>query len=533
MVKQIVFEQRAREQLLRGVDKVANAVAITLGPKGRNVALGKAFGVPNVTHDGVTVSNEISLPNPFQDMGAQLLKEAATKTNDLTGDGTTTATVLAQAMVHEGMKNLAAGANAMLLKKGIMLALEAVSDHIIEQSIPVDTRDSIAQVAGIAAQDKEIGELIATVMDKVGKDGVITVENSNSMDFEIEYVEGMQFDRGYRSPYFVTSDGATSAVIDEPYILIYDKKISAAESLVPLLEKLIEAGKRELVIIAEDIEGQALTTLVLNSLRGTLAVLAVKAPGFGDQRKDMLTDVAILTGGTVIGEGIGRTLETATLDELGRAGKVISTKEQTTIVDGKGDITAIKRHVQSIQHEIKLATSDYDREKLQARLAKLSGGVAVIKVGAATETELTEKKQRVEDALNATRSAIEDGIVPGGGVTLINAVAALIDLKFEYEDINTGVKVVRSALEAPLRRIAENAGQEGAVIVDNVRRMQLSQKNPRIGYNVMTGEYVDMIAAGIPDPAKVTRSAVASAASIAAMILTIEALVAAKSASVA
>ena len=533
MPKQIAFEHNAREQLLRGVDQVADAVAITLGPKGRNVAIDKGFGAPTITHDGVAVASEIALPNSFQNMGAQLIKEAAITTNAIAGDGTTTATVLAQAMVHEGLRNLAAGANAMLLKKGIMAALEAVSDHIAEQSVPVDTREAIAQVASVSAQDQEIGELIATAIDKVGKDGVITVEDSNSMNFEIEYVEGMQFDRGYISAYFVTSRGTMEAVLEEPYILICDKRITSVQALVPLLERLVHSGKREMVIIAEDVGGEALATLVLNTLRGTVTLLAVKAPGFGDRRKEMLRDIAILTGGAIISEEAGRKLETTTLEELGRAGKVIATKEHTTIIDGAGDSTAIKNHIQSIQREIELSASDYDREKLQERLAKLSGGVAVIKVGAATETELKEKKHRVEDALNATRAAIEDGIVPGGGVTLLNAMAALAGLKFDHEDINTGVNVVRCALEAPMRRLAENAGQEGAVIVANVRRLQRSQKNPRIGYNVMTEEYFDMIADGIPDPAKVTRGAVESAASIAAMILTIEALVADKSISVA
>ncbi|HEX2619144.1 MAG TPA: chaperonin GroEL, partial [Phototrophicaceae bacterium] len=517
----------------RGVDQVANAVAITLGPKGHNVAIDKTYGVPTVTHDGVTVAKEIALPNAFQNMGAQLLKEAATKTNDLAGDGTTTATVLAQAMVHEGMKNLVAGANAMLLKKGIMAALAAVSDHIAEQAIPVNTREAIAQVAGVSAQDQEIGELIATVMDKVGKDGVITVEDGNSMNMEVEYVDGMQFDRGYISPYFVTNHGTMEVVLDNPYILIYDRKIRSAEQLIPILEQLIKSGKREMVIIAEDVEGQALATLVLNTMSSIISLVAVKAPGFGDRRKDTLRDIAILTGGTVISQEVGRELETITLEDLGRADKVITTKEHTTIIDGTGDATVLKDHLQSIQHEIDQSTSDYDREKLKERLAKLSGGVAVIKVGAATESELKEKKHRIEDALHAIRAAIEDGIVPGGGVTLMNAVVALVNLKFEYEDINTGVNVVRSALEVPLRRLAENAGEEGAVIIANVRRAQTSEHNPRIGYNVMTGEYVDMITAGIPDPARVTRSAVESAASIAAMILTIEALVADQAASVA
>jgi chaperonin GroEL len=529
MAKQIVFEHQAREQLLRGVDIVANAVAITLGPKGRNVAIDKHFGIPTITHDGVMVANEIALRNPFQNMGAQLLKEAAAQTSKLAGDGATTATVLAQAMVHEGMKNLAAGANAMLLKKGIRAALEVVSDHILEQSIPVNTRDAIAQVASISAQDPEIGELIAAVMDRVGKHGVITVEDSNSMNFEINYVEGMQFDRGYISPYFVTSNDSMEAILDNPYILIYDKKINAAQDLIPLLELIIQSNKRELVIIAEDVEGQALATLVLNTLHGNLTVLAVKAPSFGERRKEMLRDIAILTGATVISEEVGRSLETISLKDLGRAGKVIATKEHTTIIDGAGNTIAIKDHLQSLRREIERSTSDYDREKLQERLAQLSDGVAVIKVGAASETELKEKKQRVEDALNATRAAIEDGIVPGGGVTLINAVAALVDLKFDDLDINTGINIVRCALEVPMRRLAENAGQEGVVIIANVRHLQNIRKNPRIGYNVMTEEYVDMLVAGIPDPAKVTRSAVESAGSIAAMILTIEALVAEKS----
>jgi len=530
MAKQIIFASTAREHLLRGIDQVANAVAVTLGPKGRNVAIGRSFGSPTVTHDGVTVADEISLPNAFHNMGAQLLKEAASKTSDIAGDGTTTATVLAQAMIHEGTKNLAAGANPMLMKKGIMAALEAVSDHILEQSIPVNTRAAIAQVASVSAQDQEIGELIATVMDKVGRDGVITVEDGKGLHSETEYVEGIQFDQGYLSPYFVTLPGEMKAVLDNPHIVIYDKKISSVETLIPLLEKLINAGSRELVIIAEAVEGQALATLVLNTLRGTVTLLAVKAPGFGDRRKDMLRDIAVVTGATVVSEEVGRKLETTTLEELGRAGKVIATKEHTTIIDGVGDATAIEAHIQSVRREIEQSTSDYDTEKLQERLGKLRGGVAVIKVGAATETELKEKKHRVEDALNAARSAIEEGIVPGGGVSLMNAVAALVDLKFEDEDTNTGVNVVRRALEVPLRRLAENAGQEGAVIVGNIRRMQSEQKNPRLGYNVMTGDYVDMIAAGIPDPAKVTRAAVESAASIAAMILTVEALVAEPSA---
>ncbi|GAB4528987.1 MAG: chaperonin GroEL [Anaerolineae bacterium] len=529
MAKQIAFEQHAREHLLRGIDQVANAVAVTLGPKGRNVAMSHPYGLPTVTHDGVTVAQDISLPHVFENMGAQLVIEAASRTNDIAGDGTTTATVLTQAMVHEGMKNLAAGANAMLMKKGIMAALAVVSDHILEQAIAVNTREAIAQVASISAQDAEIGELIATVMDKVGKDGVITVEDSNTMKFTVDYVEGMQFDRGYISPYFVMDDGATEAVIENPYILIYDKRISAAQPLVPILEELIQSGRREMIIIAEDVTGEALATLVLNTMRGTVKLVAVKAPGFGDRRKDMLRDIAILTGGTIISEDTGHTLETTTLEHLGRAGKVVVRKETTMIIDGAGDADAIQGHILAIQREIERSTSDYDNEKLQERVAKLSGGVAVIKVGAASETELKEKKHRLEDALNATRAAIADGIVPGGGVALMNAAAALVGLKFEDRDINTGVNVMRRALEVPMRRLVENAGEEGAVVIARVRRAQTNQKNPRLGYNVMTGDYVDMLAAGIPDPAKVTRHAVESAASIAAMILTIETLIADKS----
>jgi chaperonin GroEL len=529
MPKRIVFEQNAREQLLRGIDQVANAVAVTLGPKGRNVAIDQHRGLPTVTHDGVTVAEAIALPSPLQNMGAQLVKEAATRTNDIAGDGTTTATVLAQAMVHEGMKNLAAGANPMLIKKGIMAALTAVSDHILEQSIAVNTREAVAQVASVSAQDAEIGDLIATVIDKVGRDGVITVEDSNTMKFEVDYVEGMQFDRGYISPYFVTDGSTAQSIIEDPFILIYDKRISSAQALVPILEKLIQSGQREMVVIAEDVTGEALVTLVLNTLRGTVNLVAVKAPGFGDRRKEVLRDIAILTGGTVISEETGHTLETTTLEQLGRAGKVVVSKETTTIVDGAGDADTIQNHIRSLQHEAERSTSDYDSEKLQERVAKLSGGVAVIKVGAASETELKEKKHRLEDALNATRSAISDGIVPGGGVALMNALAALVDLRFDDDDINTGVNVVRRALEVPIKLLIENAGEEGAGIVANVRRMQTSQKNPRIGYNVLTGEYVDMIVAGIPDPAKVTCNAIESAASIAAMILTIEALVADKS----
>ncbi|MCB9455687.1 MAG: chaperonin GroEL [Anaerolineaceae bacterium] len=525
MAKQLVFNEAARRSLKTGVDKLADAVSTTLGPKGRNVALDKKFGAPTITHDGVTVAKEIELEDPYENMGAQLLKEAATKTNDIAGDGTTTATVLAQAIVNEGLKNVAAGANPMLLKRGIEAATNAVAASILAQAQPVETREEIANVASVSAQDAEIGNLIAEVMDKVGRDGVVTVEESRGLEFETEYVEGMQFDRGYISAYFITNTDAMESAIEDAYILIYDKKISAAQDIVPVLEKLLQIGKRELVIIAEDIDGEALATLVLNKLRGMLNVLAVKAPGFGDRRKAMLRDIAILTGGEVISEETGRKLESVVLDDLGRARKVVSTKEDTTVIDGEGDDAAIKARIDEIRREIEISTSDYDREKLQERLAKLSGGVAVIRVGAATETELKEKKHRVEDALSATRAAVEEGIVPGGGVALINAVAALDSVKLGNDDENTGVQIMRKALEVPMRKIAANAGMDGAVIIQEVRRMQKSKKNPRIGYNVMTNEYGDMIEAGIPDPAKVTRGAVENAASIAAMILTTEALI--------
>lgn len=525
MSKQLVFSEAARRSLKIGVDKLADAVSTTLGPKGRNVALDKKFGAPTVTHDGVTVAKEIELEDPYENMGAQLLKEAATKTNDIAGDGTTTATVLAQAIVKEGLKNVEAGANPMLLKRGIEYATEAVSKYIRGLATPIETREEIAKVASTSAQDPTIGNLIADVMDKVGRDGVVTVEESKGLEFETEYVEGMQFDRGYLSAYFVSNTEAMEAVITDPYILIYEKKISAAQDIVPILEKLLQIGKRELVIICEDVDGEALATLVLNKLRGMLNVLAIKAPGFGDRRKAMLNDIAILTGGTVISEETGRKLETVTLQDLGRAAKVVSTKETTVIVDGSGEADTIKGRIAEIRNEIDASTSDYDREKLQERLAKLSGGVAIIRVGAATETELKEKKHRVEDALSATRAAVEEGIVPGGGVTLINAISALEGLKLDGDDENTGIAIVRKALEAPMKKIAANAGQDGAVIIQEVRRQQKAKKNMRIGYNVLTDEYVDTIDAGFPDPAKVTRGAVENAASIAAMILTTEALI--------
>jgi len=525
MAKQLVFSEEARRSLKRGIDALATAVVTTLGPKGRNVALDKKWGAPTITHDGVTVAKEIELEDPFENMGAQLLKEAATKTNDIAGDGTTTATLLAHTIITEGMKNVAAGANPMLLKRGILAGAEAVVDALADQSIELTTKDEIANVAAISAQDREIGELIAEVMDKVGKDGVITVEESKGLEFETEYVEGMQFDRGYISPYFITNPEAMESVIEEPYILIHDKKISAAQDLVPILEKLVQRGARDMVVIAEDIDGEALATLVLNRLRGMLNCLAVKAPGFGDRRKAMLQDIATVTGGHVITEEEGRKLDGVTIEDLGRADKVISTKDDTTVVGGKGEDKEIQGRMEQIKVEIDKSTSDYDREKLQERLAKLAGGVAIIRVGAATETELKEKKHRVEDALSATRAAVEEGIVPGGGVALINAIAALDKVKMTYPDEQTGVNILHTALEMPIRKIAENAGEDGAVILDTVRRVQKEKKNERIGYDVLQSDFMDMVEAGIIDPAKVTKGALSNAASIAAMILSTEALI--------
>ena len=525
MAKQLIFEENARRKLKAGIDTLAKAVTTTLGPKGRNVALDKKWGAPTITHDGVTVAKEIELEDPFENMGAQLLKEAATKTNDIAGDGTTTSTVLAHALVTEGLKNVAAGANPMLLKRGIEKATAAVADAIKKMSIDINTKDEIANVASISAQDREIGDLIAEVMDKVGKDGVITVEESKGLAFETEYVEGMQFDRGYISPYFVTNPEAMEAVLEEPYVLINEKKISTATDIVPLLEKLVQTGKRDIVIIAEDVDGEALATLVLNKLRGTFNVLAVKAPGFGDRRKAMLQDVAILTGGTVISEETGRKLESATLDDLGRCDKVVCTKEDTTIVGGAGTEADITGRINQIKAEIDASTSDYDKEKLQERLAKLAGGVAIVRVGAATEVELKEKKHRVEDALSATRAAVEEGIVPGGGVALLNAIPVLDKVKGEYPDETTAVNMLRRALEEPMRGIVTNAGMNGAVVVQEVGRQQQAQENDRVGYDVMQGQYTDMVETGIIDPAKVTRGALENAASIAAMILTTEALI--------
>jgi chaperonin GroEL len=523
VAKVIEFNETARGSLKQGVDTLANAVKTTLGPKGRNVALDKKYGAPTVTHDGVTVAKEIELDDPFANMGAQLLKEAATKTNDVAGDGTTTATVLAQSIVHEGMRNVAAGANAMLLKQGIDLGSAALVEKLQDMATPVKGKDEIAQVAAISAADPEIGDLIAEVMEKVGKDGVITVEESKGLDFETEYTEGMQIDRGYISPYFVTNPERMEAELDDPFVLITDKKISSIQDLLPVLEK-VAAARAPLMIIAEDVDGEALATLVVNKLRGTLNVLAAKAPGFGDRRKEMLRDIAALTGGQVISEEVGRRLDSATLEDLGRARRVVSTKDDTTFIEGAGDPGAIKGRIDQIRSQIETTTSDFDREKLQERLAKLAGGVAVIKVGAATETELKEKKHRVEDALSATRAAVEEGIVPGGGVALINALPALDGVKAEG-DVLTGVNIFRRALEEPMRGIAGNAGKDGAVVIEMVRQAQKEKKNTNVGYDVIADAYVDMVDAGIVDPAKVTRSAVENAASIAGMILTTEALI--------
>ncbi len=528
MAKQLVFSEEARRDLKKGIDVLAGAVKTTLGPKGRNVALDKKFGAPTITHDGVTVAKDIELEEPFQNMGAQLLKEAATRTNDVAGDGTTTATVLAQMIVNEGLKNVAAGANPMILKRGIEKANKVVVQALKDSSFDVTGRDEVAHVAAISAADMEIGELIAEVMDKVGKDGVITVEEGKGLGFEKEYVEGMQLDRGYISPYFITDPERMEAALEDAYLLITDKKISAATDIVPILEKLAQVGKREIVVIAEDVEGEALATLVLNKLRGVFNALGLKAPGFGDRRKAMLQDIAILTGATVVSEEVGRKLETATINDLGRATKIVATKDDTTIIEGKGEEKDIKGRIEQIKAQIETTTSDYDKEKLQERLAKLAGGVAIIKVGAGTEVELKEKKHRVEDALSATRAAVEEGIVPGGGVALINAIQALDDskeLKALSGDEATGVRIVRRALEEPLRQIVENSGRDGGVTLEEVRRRQQSEKNANNGFDVLAEDYGDMVTKGIIDPAKVTRSAMENAASIAAMILTTEALV--------
>jgi chaperonin GroEL len=527
--KQIVFSEDARRKLKNGMNVVANAVSATLGPKGRNVAIDRKFGSPTITHDGVSVAKEIELEDPFENMGAQLLKEAASKTNDIAGDGTTTSTVLAHAIVNEGLKALEAGYNPMLLKRGIEMATETVVTELKKNSVKIDTKEEIASVATNSAADAEVGQLIADVMDKVGKDGVITVEESKTMQFETEFVEGMQFDRGYLSPYFITSAENMEAQISDAYVLIYDKKISAAQDIVPLLEKLVQLGKRELVIIAEDVDGEALATLILNKIRGMLNVLAIKAPGFGDRRKAMLQDIAVLTAGQVVSEEMGRKLESVTIQDLGRAEKIVSDKENTTIIGGKGKKGDIDARVKEIRIEIDKSTSDYDKEKLQERLAKLSGGVAIIRVGAATETEMKEKKHRVEDALSAARAAVEEGIVPGGEISLINAAGKLDKLAKaqaeESEEVKVGINIIKKALEAPIRKLASNAGQDGSVIIDTVRRTAAEKKNPNIGYNVLTDEYTDMIKAGVIDPVKVVRGALENAASIAAMILTTDVLI--------
>ncbi|MBO8126279.1 MAG: chaperonin GroEL [Firmicutes bacterium] len=520
MAKMLKFGEEARAALEKGASALADAVRVTLGPKGRNVVLEKKFGSPTITNDGVTIAREIELDDPFENMGAQLVKEVATKTNDVAGDGTTTATVLAHAIFREGLKNVAAGANPMILKKGINLAVDKAVEAIKELSQPVESREAIAQVASISAADEEIGNLIAEAMEKVGKDGVITVEESQTLGTNLDVVEGMQFDRGYVSPYMVTDTDRMEAVLDDPYILITDKKISAVADILPILERLVQSGK-PLLIIAEDVEGEALATMVVNKLRGTLTAVAVKAPGFGDRRKAMLQDIAILTGGQVISEELGYKLENADISMLGKARQVRVTKEETTIIEGAGNVDEIKKRINAIRAQIEETTSDFDREKLQERLAKLAGGVAVIQVGAATETEMKEKKHRIEDALAATRAAVEEGIVPGGGTALIYAMKALEGLTHEEADVNTGIDIVRRALAEPLRQIAKNAGVEGAIIVEKVKAADKG-----IGYDALTGEYVNMIEAGIVDPAKVTRSALQNAASIASMVLTTECLVA-------
>ncbi|MEF9951544.1 MAG: chaperonin GroEL [Clostridium sp.] len=518
MAKQLMFGEEARRAMQRGVDKLANTVKVTLGPKGRNVILDKKFGSPLITNDGVTIAREIELDDPYENMGAQIVKEVSTKTNDVAGDGTTTATLLAQAIIREGLKNVTAGANPMLIRQGIRLAVESTVNEIKELSKPVNGKEDIARVAAVSAADEEIGVLISDAMDKVGKEGVITVEESRSMGTELEVVEGMQFDRGYLSPYMVTDTEKMQADIDDAYVLITDKKISNIQEILPVLEQIVQQGKK-LVIIAEDVEGEALATLVVNKIRGTFTCVAVKAPGFGDRRKEMLQDIAILTGGVVISEELGHDLKEADISMLGRAESVKITKENTTVVNGKGDKDSIKNRVAQIKSQIEETTSDFDREKLQERLAKLAGGVAVIKVGAATETELKEKKLRIEDALAATKAAVEEGIVPGGGSAYINAISALDSIEAEG-DIKVGVSIIRRALEEPVRQIAENAGVDGAVIVDKVRASEAG-----IGFDAYKGEYVDMVKAGIVDPTKVTRSALQNAASVASTFLTTEAAV--------
>ena len=518
MAKKVLYNEEARKALLKGVDQLADAVKITLGPKGRNVVLDKKYGAPNIVNDGVSIAREIELKDPFENMGAQLVKEVATKTNDVAGDGTTTATLLAQSMIHEGMRNVAAGANPMVLKKGIEKAVDVLVGEIKKKAVSVDTKAKIAQVASVSSADSTIGNLIADAMEKVGNDGVITVEDSKTMGTSLKVVEGMQFDRGYLSPYMVSDADKMECVMNDPYILITDKKIPVIQDIIQLLEKVVQAGK-ELLIIAEDVEGEALATLVVNRIRGTFKCAAVKAPGFGDRRKAMLEDIAVLTGGQVISEDMGRKLDSASIEDLGTAHQVRITKDNTTIVGGAGDKAAIASRVEQIREQLKVATSQCDKDKLQERLAKMSGGVAVIEVGAATEVEMKDKRLRIEDALNATRAAVEEGIVAGGGTTFVDIQKELDGIKAEG-DVKTGINIVRHAVEAPIRQIASNAGMEGAIVAEKVKAAKVG-----IGYNAAEDKYEDMIAAGIVDPAKVTRSALQNAASIAALVLTTEAIV--------
>ncbi len=520
MAKQIKFSEDARAKMRKGIDVLADAVKVTLGPKGRNVVLDKGFGGPTITNDGVTIAKEIELADKFENIGAQLIKQVAEKTNDVAGDGTTTATVLAQSMVNEGLKNIAAGANPMALRRGMEKGAKSAIDALKKNAKPVSGKEEIAQVASISADNVEVGELIAEVMDMVGREGVITVEEGQSIGLEKEVVEGMQFDQGYVSPYMATDSTRMEAVLEDPYILITDKKISAAAEIVPVLEKVVQSGSKELVIIAEDIDGEALATIVLNKLRGVFSALCIKAPGYGDRKKDMLSDLAVLTGATVVSDETGTKLDSIELDALGRARRIVADKDKTTIVDGKGEQKTIKARVEQIKAQIKKSDSEFDREKLQERMAKLSGGVGVIKVGAATEVELKELKHRIEDALAATKAAVEEGIVPGGGVALVDVIRVVGDVKVEDEDEKVGLNIIKKALEFPIRQIATNAGKDGSVIIEEVRKREKG-----VGYNAAKDEYVDMIKAGIIDPLKVTRSALQNASSVAAMVLTTEAAV--------
>ncbi|HZQ37050.1 MAG TPA: chaperonin GroEL [Dehalococcoidia bacterium] len=522
--KQVLFDEYARESLRTGVDIVANTVRVTLGPKGRNVALGKKFGAPTITHDGVTVAKEIEIKDRFVNLGVQITKEAASKTGDVAGDGTTTSTVLAQAIVHEGLKNIAAGANPMALKRGIEAATEAAVQALQEMATPVSGQEGLTQIATLASADPEIGEIVGEAMHRLTANGVITVDEGQGMRSEIEYVEGMSFDRGYVSPYLATETERQTATLDEPYILITDKRISAVADIVPILEQVLRSGKKELLIVADDFDGDALATLIVNKQRGNLTAVAVKAPGFGDRQKDMLEDLAILTGGQVISEKVGRKMESVTLADLGSCRRAVITKEETTIIEGHGSREAVADRVKSLKAQAEDAGSDYDREKLQERIAKLAGGAAVIHVGGTTETEMKERKMRVEDALHAARAAAEEGIIPGGGISLVHAAAALDKLDLSGDE-KTGAAIVKKALEAPLAQIAENAGREGGLVVSGVRKAQQQRSDPNIGFEVISGEYVDLIEAGIIDPLKVTRAALQNGASVAAILLTTEALI--------